>query len=95
MRNELLVGTAGTALSAFGTAMQTEQTLRIIALIVTIAGAILTYVIMPLINWYVKAKKDGKIDANEIKEGVDIIASGSEHVKDAIDKVDDEKKEGK
>ena len=95
MRDELLVGTAGTALSAVGTAMQTEQTLRIIALIVTIAGAILTYVIMPLINWYLKAKKDGKIDANEIKEGVDIVASGSEHVKDAIDKVDDEKKEGK
>ena len=95
MRYELLLGTAGTALSAIGTAMQTEQVLRIIALVITIAGAILTYLIMPLINWFLKAKKDGKIDANEIKEGVDIIASGSNDVKDVIDEATEEKKEGK
>lgn len=95
MKNEIISGSIGTVLSAIGTAIQTEQTLRIIALVITILGAILTYIVMPLLNWFKKAKQDGKIDANEIKEGVDIIASGSNDVKDVIDEATEEKKEGK
>ena len=93
LRDEMIVGTAGTAISVVGTAMQTEQVLRIVALIITILGAILSYVVMPLLNWYKKAKQDGKIDAEEAKEAVEIITTGSKEVKDKVDEI--EKKEGK
>lgn len=88
LRDELIVGTAGTAMGFVGTAMQTEQVLRIVALIITIVGAILTYVVMPLLNWYKKAKQDGKIDIDELKEGVDILTSGSQSVEDHIKEVE-------
>lgn len=95
MKDQLISGSVGTALSAVGTALQTEQTLRIIALIITILGAILTYIVMPLLSWYKKAKKDGKIDADEMKEGIDILTNGAEDVKDVVDQVNEDKKEGK
>lgn len=85
MKDELISGTIGTTLSAIGTALQTEQVLRIIALVITLIGAILTYIIMPLINWYKKAKEDGKITKEELKEGTKIIIDGSQSVKDKIE----------
>lgn len=91
MRNELLVGTAGTALSAVGTGLQTNDVLQTISLVITIVGGLITFIIVPLVNWYKNAKKDGKIDKEELKDGVDIIVEGSEKLKDEID----DKKEGK
>lgn len=102
LRDEMIVGSVGTAMGAVGTALQTKEVLQIIALILTIIGALLTYIVMPLINWYKKAKQDGKIDLDELKEGVEIIASGSQSVEDHIKEVegldkreDIEQKEGK
>lgn len=85
-RNELIGGSIGTALSALGTALQTNEILETISLIITIIGGLITFIVVPLLNWYRHAKKDGKIDADEIKEGLDIIVDGSERVKDEIDK---------
>ena len=90
MKNEIITGTIGTSLSAIGTTIQTNEILQTISLIITILGGLITFIVLPLLNWYNKAKKDGKIDAEEIKEGVKIITDGSEKVKDEIDK-----KEGK
>lgn len=90
MKDEIIMGTIGTGLSAVGTATQTNEILQTVSLIITIIGGLITFIVLPLLNWYNKAKQDGKIDAEEIKEGVQIITDGSEKVKDEIDK-----KEGK
>lgn len=86
MKQELLSGTIGTTLSIIGTAMQTNEILETISLVITIIGGVITFIVVPILNWYRHAKKDGKIDADEIKEGLDIIVDGSEKVKDEIDK---------
>lgn len=90
MKHEIIGGTIGTALSAVGTGLQTNDVLQTISLVITIIGGLITFIIVPLVNWYRRANKDGKIDADEMKEGVNIIVDGSEKVKDEIDK-----KEGK
>ena len=86
MKQELISGTIGTTLSIIGTAMQTNEILETISLVITIIGGAITFIVVPILNWYRHAKKDGKIDADEIKEGLDIIVDGSERVKDEIDK---------
>lgn len=86
MRNELIGGTIGTCLSAVGTATQTNELLQTISLIITIVGGVITFIIVPLINWLVKAKADGKVDVKEIKEGAEIIKDGSDKIKEEIDK---------
>lgn len=86
IRDELIGGSIGTALSALGTALQTNEILETISLVITIIGGVITFIVMPILNWYRHSKKDGKIDADEIKEGLDIIADGSKRVKDEIDK---------
>lgn len=91
MKDELIGGSIGTALSAVGTGLQTNNVLQTISLVITIIGGLITFIIVPIINWYKNAKKDGKIDKDEIKDGVDIIVKGSEKLKDKIDN----KKEGK
>lgn len=91
LRDELIGGGVGTGLSAIGTALQTNEVLQTISLIITILGGLLTFIIMPLINWYKTAKKDGKIDSKEIKEGIEIVNTGIEKIHEGID----DKKEGK
>lgn len=91
MKRELLSGVVGTTLSVIGTAMQTNEILETISLVITIIGGVITFIVVPILNWYRHAKKDGKIDAGEIKEGLDIIVDGSERVKEEIDKGKDGK----
>ena len=78
---EIIGGTVGTTLSAVGTATQTNDILQTISLVITIIGALITYIVMPLLLWYKKSKKDGKITKEEIKEGIDIIYTGAEEIK--------------
>ena len=92
--NNLLIGTCGTALSFIGTATQTNEILQNISLVITIIGGLITFIILPLLNWYQKSKQDGKIDKDELKDGIDIIVDGTEKIKDEIDKKDNNKKEG-
>ena len=94
IRDELIGGSIGTALSAVGTGLQTNDVLQTISLVITIIGGLITFIIVPLINWYKNAKKDGKIDANELEEGVKIVIDGSEKIKGQVEDKD-EKKEGK
>ena len=92
--NNLLIGTCGTALSFIGTATQTNEILQNISLVITIIGGIITFIILPLLNWYQKSKQDGKIDKDELKDGIDIIVDGTEKIKDEIGKKNNNKKEG-
>ena len=66
------------------TVLQTEQILRIANLVLAIIISILVLV-SRIIDWYKKAKADGKIDADEAKEGIEIIANGAKEIKDHID----------
>lgn len=84
LKTDEIVGIVGTSVSAVGTAMQVDEVLKIISLVITIVGSILTLIVMPLINWYQKAKQDGKITVDEIKEGITIVSEGTTKVKDDI-----------
>lgn len=90
MKHELITGGVGTALGVIGTVTQTNEILQMVSLIITILGAIVSMIVVPIMSWYIKAKKDGKITANEIKEGVEILDEG---IKKTQDKIDKEKKD--
>lgn len=85
LRNELIGGGIGTALSAIGTGLQTNDVLQTISLVITIIGGLITFIIVPLVNWYNKAKKDGKIDSEEIEELTKDISKGLNEIGDALD----------
>ena len=91
MKHELILGSVGTSLGVIGTAVQVNEVLKTISLIITIVGALITYIVVPLIAWYRKAKADDKITTDEIKEGVEIISTGAEKTKEEIDKQTDDK----
>lgn len=79
----LIGGGAGTALSATGTALQTNDVLQTISLIITILGGLITFIIIPLYNWYKKSKKDGRITKEEIDEGLDTLVEGINDFKES------------
>ena len=91
MNKEVVGGMCGTALSAVGTGLQTSEMLQIISLVLTIIGSIIT-IVMAIMNWWKKAKADGKITKEEIQEGIDIIQDGIEDLKDKTQKEDKEDK---
>lgn len=80
----LIGGTIGTSVSATGTAIQPNEILQTISLIITILGGIIT-IVFALVGWYQRAKQDGKIDKDEIKEAIDILQEGGENIKNALD----------
>lgn len=86
--NEFIAGVFGTGSCVVGTALQTNEVLQTISLIITILGGIVTLVVLPILNWYHKAKQDGKVTKEEIKEGVEVL-------KDGLTELDDKIKKGK
>ena len=69
------------------TIAQTDEIFRIISLVLTIISAIVVLA-RNIYEWYIKAKKDGKIDADEGKELIDIVDDGVNDLKDNIKKGD-------
>ena len=53
-------------------------------LISAMSGAILSFIVCPLLSWYNKAKKDGKIDSEEIEELTKDISKGVNEIGDAL-----------
>ena len=78
MKTEMITGAVGTSLGVIGTATQTNEVLQTISLIITIIGAFISMILVPILSWYLKAKQDGKITPDEIKEGVEIAKDGTE-----------------
>lgn len=76
----------GTTTSTIGTLAQTNEMLRTISLIITIIGAIISFIVIPLLNWHRNAKKDGKITEEEIEEGLNIAKKGIDDTLNAIQK---------
>ena len=62
-----------------------REVLQIVSLVITIIGAVISMIVLPLLTWYKNAKKDGKIDKEEIKEGLDTLQNGIEGVKNTLD----------
>lgn len=67
-----------------------EQVLKIVSLILSIITSIVILV-AKIIQWWKKATKDGKLDKDEIKEGIDIIVGGVDDISDNIKKDKEEK----
>lgn len=85
MKEELIVGGAGTAMAVLGTATQINEVLQTISLVITILGALVSFVVVPLLSWYKNAKKDGKISNKEFKEGCKSLIEGMRHTKEFLD----------
>ena len=89
--DNLTAGIFGTAISAAGAGLSVNELQAIISIIVTIAGFIISVLIplcIKLSNKIKAAKKDGKVDKEEMK---DILSTGQEileETKKVIDKVD-------
>ena len=84
---ELTGGVIGTSISAVGTALQVNEVLQAISLIITILGGIVSLVVVPLLNWYRNAKRDGKIDVSEMAEASKIVQEGTAEVKAQADEL--------
>ena len=88
----------GNALSVVGVALtpqELENAEHITAIICMIVGLLITIIcsiVIPLIKWWKKAKADGKITEDEIKEGVEIIENGINELKDKTKEDKEEKK---
>ena len=91
MNKEVVGGMCGTALSAVGTGLQTSEVLQIISLVLTIIGSLIT-IALAIINWWKKAKADGKITSDEIQEGIEIIQDGIDDLKDKTKEDKEDKK---
>lgn len=82
MKDELLTGGIGAVCGVIGTATQTNEILQTISLVVTIIGAVISFIIVPIVSWYRNAKKDGKITADEVQEGLETLKEGLDKIKD-------------
>ena len=80
MKEELAIGSCGTLCGIVGTATQTNELLQTASLIITIIGALITYIAVPLLTWYLKSKKDGKITKEEIDEGKKVLKEGIDKI---------------
>lgn len=103
MRNttEFIASASGTGIAAVGTALQTDQVMMYISLVITIAGGIITLItgIVGLIArikaWHKKAMEDGKITKEEVEELSGIIKDGINDGKQTIGDINNQiKKKG-
>ena len=90
--DNLHIGIAGTIVSATGAGLSVTELQAIISIIVTVAGFVISVLIPLLLKLAAKikkAKEDGKVDKEEMK---DILSTGQEileETKKVIDKIDD------
>ena len=91
---KLVSNAFGNVLSILGVVLtqeQLESVEKITAIICMVLGLLITIIssiIIPLVKWWRKAKKDGKITKEEIKEGMDIISDGFNDLEDKLKKED-------
>ena len=79
-----IVEVAGNGLMYVLSASQTKEIFEIISLVLSILISILI-VVSKVIAWFKEAKKDGKITADEIKDGVDIVMGGIDDIKEKVE----------
>lgn len=96
----ILMGVAGTTVSAVGAGMSVNEIQAIVSIIITIVGfviSVLVPTIVKIVNKIKKAKEDGVITEEEKKEIAEDIKTGSEKVieegKKALDEINKKDKE--
>ena len=92
LEDQIAVGLVGTAISAAGAGMSVNEVQALVSIIVTVLGFIISVLIpliMKLIGKIKEARKDGKIDKEEMK---DIVWTGKE-ILDETKKVIEEVKD--
>lgn len=87
MKEEFIIGGVGSAVTLTGASLSPNEILTTISIILTIIGTLITFIIIPLINWYKNAKKDGKISKEEIKDGAKILKDGAEKASETISNI--------
>lgn len=90
----LVGGTVGTMISALSINVDNLRSIEsIVAIVCTSLGLLITIItslIIPLCKWYARSKKDGKISADEVVDGVETLKDGLQNLKD---KLEEENKE--
>ena len=85
----LVGGTAGTMISALAINVDNLRSIEsIVAIVCTSLGLLITIItslIIPLVKWYARSKKDGKISADEVVDGVETLKDGLQNLKDKIE----------
>ena len=81
MKNKDFLDWIGCGIGTVLTAVQTQQIFQIISLVLTCLATALT-IAYTLWKWWKNAKRDGKIDEKEIKEGIDILKNAAKDVKE-------------
>jgi len=93
INKETIITAVGTAASAVGTALQPDEVLRYISIIITIIGGLITLItaiwglVAKIKAWHKKAMEDGKIDESEKEELKGIIKEGISEGKQALDTI--------
>lgn len=85
--NDKILDISSITFQSMLTIAQTDEIFKLISLILTIISAIIVLA-RNIYEWYLKAKEDGKIDAKETKDLIDIVDKGVKDIKDNIKKGD-------
>lgn len=91
MKAECIGSTICTAAAATSTALQPNEVWQYIQMGITIIAGIIS-IILGLRAWWKDAKKDGKIDKEEIEDGINIIMGGANDIKEHLESGKDSKK---
>ena len=85
----LVGGTVGTMISALAINVDNLRSIEsIVAIVCTSLGLLITIItslIIPLCKWYARSKKDGKISADEVVDGVETLRDGLQNLKDKLE----------
>lgn len=84
MKRELFE-VSGNGLMYVLTATQTKEVFEIISLVLSILISLLI-ITSKLVVWFKKAKEDGKITKDELKEGIEILQDGKKEIEDKLHK---------
>lgn len=83
-------GITGALVSLAGMNLETaEHWVNIGCAIVGVLIAVISGLIIPLLKWYKEAKKDGKIDADEIQDAIEITKDGLTEIEKNIKEKND------
>lgn len=78
------------SVAVINTVTQTEKVFQIISLVLTCLSIAFS-IAFTLYKWFKEAKKDGKIDKEEIDEAIDVVTKGVKEINNEIDKYNKEK----
>ena len=85
----LVGGTVGTMISALAINVDNLRSIEsIVAIVCTSLGLLITIItslIIPLCKWYARSKKDGKISADEVVDGVETLKDGLQNLKNNLE----------